>query len=363
MILRSAMASLFAMSVACLYAQDNVGIGTTNPSINYKLHVSANTNKNALLLESNGSGQLLFAYHTGTGIVGQFTNANSANPASVLLIENNGTGSDLFVNSKGTAAAINVLKAAGSSGQGIYIDHQGTIGPVAQFRRTNTSGQGAAVIGYNNSNSNQSPAVYANHEGTGDAAMVARIANTGNPWSAVYGETNGTGAAIYGTTTGSGSAVFAVQSGTGRAGQFQIGNAANTEAAIRGFTGGLGRAGFFTINNPASTASGMFIESNASGPVLEARSSAGNNGVAIKLTEGGMQVSVETIAAAGNIAKKAVAYHLQASGAYTTTFTLNEGDVYFFYNSSAGAATVNGLSVAAGAGLNCIVIGGSLRQI
>jgi len=42
---------------------------------------------------------------------------------------------------------------------------------------------------------------------------------------------------------------------------------------------------------------------------------------------------------------------------------LNDGDLYFFYNSSASAATVNGLSVAAGAGINCIVIGGMLRQI
>ena len=363
MILRSTMASLCILSVASLFAQDNVGIGTTSPSTNFKLHVSAGSNKSALLLESNGSGQLLFAYHTGTGIVGQFTNANTANPSTVLLIENSGTGSDVFVNSKGTAAAINVLKAAGSSGQGIYIDHQGGIGPVAQFRRTNAAGQGAAVIGYNNSNNSQSPAVYANHEGTGDAAMVARIANTGNPWSAVYGETNGTGAAIYGTTSGSGSAIFAVQSGTGRAGQFQIGNPSNTDAALRGFTNGLGRAGFFTVNNPASTASGVYAESNASGPVIEARSTAGNNGVAFKLTEGGLQVSVETVATAGNIAKKAVVYHLQAAGAYTTTFTLNDGDVFFFFNSNAAPATINGLLVAAGAGINCIVIAGTLRQI
>ncbi|QGW27897.1 hypothetical protein [Phnomibacter ginsenosidimutans] len=316
-----------------------------------------------LLTESAGNGMAFAAVQTGTGTTAYFGNRNAANSSAVLQIENTGAGSDLYLNSKGTAAAINVLKAAGSSGQGIYIDHQGGIGPVAQFRRTNAAGQGAAVIGYNNSNNSQSPAVYANHEGTGDAAMVARIANTGNPWSAVYGETNGTGAAIYGTTSGSGSAIFAVQSGTGRAGQFQIGNPSNTDAALRGFTNGLGRAGFFTVNNPASTASGVYAESNASGPVIEARSTAGNNGVAFKLTEGGFQVSVETVATAGNIAKKAVAYHLQAAGAYTTTFTLNDGDVFFFFNSNAAPATINGLPVAAGAGINCIVIAGTLRQI
>lgn len=156
---------------------------------------------------------------------------------------------------------------------------------------------------------------------------------------------------------------YLLQSGTGRAGQFQIGNPSNTDAALRGFTNGLGRAGFFTVNNPASTASGVYAESNASGPVIEARSTAGNNGVAFKLTEGGFQVSVETVATAGNIAKKAVAYHLQAAGAYTTTFTLNDGDVFFFFNSNAAPATINGLPVAAGAGINCIVIAGTLRQI
>lgn len=320
----------------------------------------------AFMAETNGGGGAAIAgVHRGTfGSAGTFQITNASNGAPVLRLETVGNGNALNISSSGTAAAINISKPAGSSGQGIYIDHQGDSGPVAQFRRTNASANGAAIIGYNNSNQATSPAIYANHEGTGDAAFVGRISNAGNPWAAVYGETNGTGPAVYGAQSGtSGSAVFGVQTGTGRAGQFQIGNATNTEAALRGFTNGLGRAGFFTINNASNAAAGIYVETNGTGAAIEAKATALTNGIALKLSEGGAQVSTQTLVSGTTIDKKAVAYQLNGGGPFTINFPLNDGELYFFYNNTAGSISVNGINIAANAGRTCVVLGAVLRAL
>ena len=206
-----------------LLAQQSVGIGTTSPASNYMLHILSQSTQQGLLIE------------------GASSNATTT-------IRNTSSGPGLIIN-----------KPAGSSNQGIYVEHQGGNGPVAQFVRLTPNASGAAVIGYNNSSLSLSPGVYGFHEGTGDGAIVGRINNAGNPFSAVFGETNG-----------SGSSVFALQLGTGRAVQAQISNATNNQIALRSFTNGLGKSARITTSNTANADTALLTETNGSGPAFAA---------------------------------------------------------------------------------------------
>lgn len=161
----------------------------------------------------------------------------------------------------------------------------------------NNIGNGFGVFGKSAGTKFASAAVYGEHVGTGDAAGAFRISNASNTYSALYGETNGTGAAVYGRAMSTGFAGLFIQTDTtsnraalqaqssglsptifgaqlgknGRAGQFQITNAQNTNAALRAFTSGLSNAGFFTINNPANNFPAVFAETNGIGPALSGR--------------------------------------------------------------------------------------------
>jgi len=103
--------------------------------------------------------------------------------------------------------------------------------------------------------------------GTGDADGAFRISNSSNTYSALFGETNGSGPAIFGS-----------QVGLGCGGQFQIQNPANAEAALRAYTDGTGRAGFFTINNPGNSSPAMFTTTNGSGPAIVAENTGATDG-------------------------------------------------------------------------------------
>ena len=344
------LASMACIAVSMASAQSNVGIGTLSPNSAYTLHVLALSGKNALLAEAGTFGNAAL-----------FRITEASNNAAAVSIENMGSGNDLQISNSNGAPSIIINKLAGSSAQAIYVEHAGNSGVVAQFRRNNASSQGATIIGYSNSNNTQSPVIFANHEGAGDAAVVGRINNAGNPYSAIYGETNGTGPAIYGMTTGSGSTIFANQTGTGRAGQFQIGNAANDQAALRGFTNGIGRAGFFTINNAANAESAIYAETNGTGNALAVSNSA--NGFGIRVLAGGTRVSHATLTTGTNIATRATAYLISGGGPYTVGFTLEDGELMYFFNNTAATVTVNGLSIPANSGKTCVVLGGTLREM
>lgn len=306
---------LIIVCIQLSYAQSNVGIGTLTPNANTMLDVQAASNKNGILAETAGNGIAIQAI------------------------------------GRGNAAAINVLKPANSSGQGIYIEHQGTDGPVAQIRRTNANASGAAIIGYNNSTLAQSPAIYALHEGTGDPAFVARVSNTQSANAAVFAETNGTGTAI-----------FASQLGTGRSGQFQITNAANTEAALRGFTNGTGRAGFFTISNAANTSAAVYAQTNGTGSAIMGSNS--NNGYALAMESGGMKVTTAYLTGASStISTRATAYLISGSGPFTFGFSLDEGEIIFFHNLNASPVTINGITIPANSGKTFITFAGILREM
>nr|MCU0386972.1 hypothetical protein [Chitinophagaceae bacterium] len=295
---------------------------------------------------------------------------------------------------------------------------------------------GTAIAGFSSGNTFVSPAIFGEHSGTGDAAGVFRITNASNIYSAVYGETSGSGASFFGR-----------QTGTGRAGQFQINNPANPEAAIRGFTDGLGRAAFFTINNASNAADGVHTTTNGSGRSVYALNSgtgsaakfestnsantnvaveifsksqsanglnvileggnvgdaiyaekttgfgsAGNfqnqnasnnasilfagtnaqggsalgsanfgNGNAITIWGGGLRLSTGVINSSGNIDNRSAAYEITGGTTFTINFPLNNGETFFFYNNTASAATVNGISIPPNSGRTCIVLSNTLR--
>lgn len=294
----------------------SVGIGTSNPAPNAMLHIVNADNRTNLLLETTGS------------------------------------NSGLQINSAGTAPGINIQKQPGSTGQAIYIDHQGNNGPVLQVMRTNAAANGASIIGYSNSNQNISPAIYANHEGVGDASFVSRINNAANPFSAVFAETNGTG-----------SCIFSLQLGTGRAGQFQISNPASSAAALRGFTNGTGMSGFFTVANAASTSAGVFSATNGTGPAIQAESSSLTDALALFVSNGGVRLAVHTLSTSGAVAARSAVYRIDGGDTYTLGFTPVEGDVFFIYNNTGSAVNFAGVALPANSGASAVFVAGTLRTM
>jgi hypothetical protein len=106
---------------------------------------------------------------------------------------------------------------------------------------SNVLAKSPALWGITNSNLAGSVPVYGLNTGSGDAAGTFRISNPASTFSALYGETNGTGAAVYGNNIG-----------LGRAGSFQNTNVTNAQPAIQGVTLGTGMAAWLSINNAAN---------------------------------------------------------------------------------------------------------------
>lgn len=248
--------------------------GTGDAAGVFKISNSANIYA-ALFGETVGSGSAIFARQAGTGRAGQFQINNATNAEAAVrgftdglgragfftIANTNNTNAAIFAQTTGIGSAANFeVNNTSSTVAALNATTNGTGNSVA-VRGEATNG-GTGVAGFSNGNTFISPAMYAEHTGTGDAAGVFKISNSANPYSALFGE-----------TIGSGSAIFARQAGTGRAGQFQINNVTNAEAAIRGFTDGLGRAGFFTISNGANTADAVYANSNGGGNAVFAQNS------------------------------------------------------------------------------------------
>ncbi len=224
-------------------------------------------NGNALRIVYNGTdvGNFGVAHfenmNPNSGFSAIFGRTNSAtNGAADFMVSNPANTNDAVgatTNAlNGRAGAFN-LNNAGSRNHALYAQSNGD--STGSAVHGNNIGNGFGVFGKSAGTKFASAAVYGEHIGTGDAAGAFRINNPANTYSALYGETNGSGPAIFGN-----------QLGLGRAGQFQIGNATNTNAALRGFTSGLGNAGFFTINNVANDSSALYITTNGTGNAITA---------------------------------------------------------------------------------------------
>ena len=159
-----------------------------------------------------------------------------------------------------------VVNNPANNNDGISVSTNG-LGTAGRFTTSNTLSRTPTLWVETNSDSTLSAAIYGLNTGKGDPAGVFRINNTLSNASALFAETNGGGPSVFGN-----------QIGLGRAGQFQIGNASNTNAAVRSFTSGTGYAGFFTINNPANTSAGIFSTTNGSGAAVSGQNIGTGNG-------------------------------------------------------------------------------------
>lgn len=305
----------------------------------------------SLVNGTNQSNMVRLQYKGNTGAaVGilSLENYDPNNGYSPLYIFTNSYSSALTAQTTGTGSAGNFsVNNTASSVAALNATTNGTANSVAVRGQATNGGTGVAA--FSNGNTFISPAFYAEHTGTGDAAGVFKVSNAANPYNAIFGETVGGGITIY-----------ALQKGTGRAGQFQINNAANSEAAVRGFTDGMGRAGFFTINNALNTADAVQAVTNAQGGTALGANNSGN-GNAVAIWGGGIRLSTGTLTGGGNISVRNAAYEITGGAAYTISFPLNNGETFFFYNNTAGPVTVNGISIAANSGKTFIVLSNVLR--
>lgn len=141
------------------------------------------------------------------------------------------------------------------------------LGTAGRFTTNNKISRTPTLWVETNSDSTLSAAIYGLNTGKGDPAGVFRINNTLSNASALFAETNGGGPSVFGN-----------QIGLGRAGQFQITNALNTNAAVRAFTSGTGYAGFYSINNAANTTASLFSTTNGGGAAVQGMNTGTGNG-------------------------------------------------------------------------------------
>jgi hypothetical protein len=206
----------------------------------------------------------------------------------------------------------------------------------------NNTGNGFGVFGHSAGTMFGSAAVYGEHTGTGDAAGAFRISNAASTYSALYGETNGTGTAVMGKQIGT----------SGRAGWFEVDNPVNTSTAITGLndglgsgirltlsnasnaaegvfstTAGVGKAGSFNITNPANSESALLATTNGTGAAGRFINTNTTNGGGIYVeTSSGDDAVTGYIPGGGGNAGVAIAGH---------TGGTNSGSAFFgLYNSS-----------------------------
>ena len=260
---------LFSSSGLLLAQNKTLGVGVSAPNSNAALHVESPTGNQGFIMPRLTSAQReamtslltaadkgLMLYDTDLSTI-YIWDGVSWGSASEFSVDNPASVDDaieaLTVGS-GSAGRFTINNAASFS-HGVYAQTNGDSTSAAVHG--NHIGEGFGVFGKSAGSKFASSAVYGEHVGTGDAAGAFRISNPSNTYSALYGETNGSGAAVFGN-----------QIGLGRGGQFQITNTANTQAAIRGYTAGIGNAGFYTINNAANDSSAIYSTTNGTGPAI-----------------------------------------------------------------------------------------------
>lgn len=265
--------SLLAVLCLCLsssgllLAQNKtLGVGVTTPNANAALHVESPTGnqgfimprlttaqRNAMtsLLTAADKGLMLYDTDLSTIYIWDGASWGSASEFSIDNPANIDDAVSALTVGSGNAGRFTINNTS-SFAHAVYAESNGD--STAAAVHGNNTGQGFGVYGKSVSGKMASAAVYGLHVGTGDAAGAFRISNTLSTYSALYGETNGSGPAVFGN-----------QIGLGRGGQFQITNAANTQAALRSYTEGTGNAGLFTINNVLNDSSAIYSTTNGTG--------------------------------------------------------------------------------------------------
>lgn len=272
---------LFTCYFGAVAQNKTLGVGVTTPNPNAALHVESPTGNQgfmmprlttlqreamATLLTDADKGLILYDSDlysifvwdgASWGSTSQFIVDDPASALNAITVSSSGVGAAgrFSINNVSTFAhAIHAENNGDSTSAAVHGNH---------------TGNGFGVFGRSAGSKFASAAVYGEHVGTGDAAGAFRISNSANTYSALFGE-----------TTGSGPAVFGVQKGTGRGGQFQITNSLNANAALRAFTSGTGYSGFFTIANPQSTSAGIFSTTDGKGAAVYGQNTGTGDGFA-----------------------------------------------------------------------------------
>jgi hypothetical protein len=121
-----------------------------------------------------------------------------------------------------------------------------------------------------------------------------------------------------------------------------------------------GSAGNFWNNNPNANISNLFSAMNSpGGSAIGAANFA--NGMAFSTFGGGIQLTTTTLASGTTVATRATGYLLSGGGPYTLSFTPNNGEMMFVFNSSAAPISFGGTSIAANTGVIFMVMNNVLR--
>ncbi len=125
------------------------------------------------------------------------------------------------------------------------------------------------------SGSNASALSVSSNSANANAFSVTKTGLNGNGGSFVINEATNNHGAVYGYTQGTGAAIFGVATTGASAGQFDIGSAANPKPALLAQTSGTGNAGRFLINNPSSTNHTIYTTTSGGGYGVWAGSASG----------------------------------------------------------------------------------------
>lgn len=300
-------------------------------------------------------------------------------------VEAIGAGTALYVNAQGTGhGVVSEAKSNGNAFAGIFNNTQSGNTYPAVTASTKGIGPGFRVIqdatsvggGYDvfiQNPASTAIGVAVDHQGTGTAGNFI-INNASNPATSLFTSTNGTGSAFVALTTGTARSAFFDQNNASTnspAVTIQTNSNAGGTHAFETFHNGVGDAvygkakngsgGSFWSDDVTNPASALFGYSNSTNNGTAIGAMHAGNGNAVAIFQGGMKVSTANVTSS-SIATRAAAYNITGGGlTFTISFPLSDGEVFFMYNGTGSAITVNGVSITNGVGRTCIVLGGTLR--
>jgi len=327
------------------------------------VYVTNNSNN----INANPGPASIYGEATGTAAAaGSFRILNNTNNKAALYAETAGTGNSVFARHSG---------ADGHAGYFWVADTTNFSNPV----RAQTDGIGSAARLEVTNPNNSSAALQINHYGSGNAINavktnpggVAFFQNTdpANSYNVLDLNTNGDGYALNASSTGkqrvayfslfnptstapavsiiSNALVDALEVygyGQGRAASFYADSSAEV---IQVRADGLNsRGATFVVNNPSNAQPSIFSQSIGTGPALEL--SQLNNGAALSITQGGLRYNVIEPASTGPITSRATIYKMTQIGSYTINWPVNLGDAFYVYNDSGDSVFIEGNEVVFG---------------
>lgn len=407
---------------SALFARTN---SITNGAVDLVVNNAANTN-DAIGVTTNGLGTAgrfavnngannsaaIYATTTGTpggspansaAILGETATAFSAITGRATAGASNGVTGISVSSDPGSYAVLGSNSGAGPAGMftvsnasntttAVEVSTAGT-GGAARFKVMNTAGTQPAIWAETNSNAALSTPIYGLNTGTGDAAGVFRINNATSNQPGLFVETNGNGRGAFirrtstsgsqpglYVTSASGHGIWSDHNGlTGYAAIIQNINTANSNAAAMVESVGTGPS-LWAIKSTDAVGGDAFMAENlmpagkvATFNITDVANTSNavevatmGNGNALAVLNGGVKVSTFTLSGGTSITTRVAAYLISSGGPYSfsgITPAITEGEIFYFYNSTVSAVTVEGVSIPASTGKTLIYLGGAFRGI